>query len=174
MMRSCRELRPASRSTRLLITELSQNTWVASRLEADSPCSICAAEISADQHRDETSRISRGIRDCLNRLPIRSQTGPGGERCIPPCSTVVMTWTHRSHNQYTLGGRPNPLRAQPLNRLAGQVRNQLEVLVDMEDCVVVDLSGRGDQEIRDRGGPVLTAFGQSLQHLYRAVLNRRS
>ncbi len=63
-------------------------------------------------------------------------------------------------------------RRQALDRLAGDVRDDLEVLVKVQHRQPCEFGGSGDDQVRDRGGAVLASIGEQRQHLDGSVFNR--
>lgn len=63
--------------------------------------------------------------------------------------------------------------SQPLDRLAGHLPDQVEVLVEMQDNQAGELSGSGDHEVRNTWRPVLAAVGEKKLDLDGAVLDGR-
>lgn len=62
-------------------------------------------------------------------------------------------------------GKSNLGEGKSLDGLARDVGDQLEVLVEMEHGQSCVLRDRGDEEVRDRGSPMLAPLGKSGKHL---------
>ena len=62
------------------------------------------------------------------------------------------------------------LDAEALHWLAGEVGDEVEVLVEMEHGALIELGHCGDQQVGDGGSAVLAALGQEALHLHGPVL----
>src|SRR5215469_11465787 len=62
---------------------------------------------------------------------------------------------------------------EPLEGLAGNGGDDLEVLVDVQNGKPAQFSSCGDDEVGDRGRPVLTAISEQGQDFDSPVLNSR-
>jgi hypothetical protein len=58
-----------------------------------------------------------------------------------------------------------------LKRLASDVRDQLEILIEMKDGQARQLRGGGNQDVGDRRGAVVTSVGKSGQYLDSPILD---
>lgn len=64
-------------------------------------------------------------------------------------------------------------RSQALGRLTGDLGDQVEVLVDVQNDEPGQLGGRGDDEVRHRGRTVPSAIGEQGLHLHGSILDGR-
>ena len=69
---------------------------------------------------------------------------------------VVATYLFDPHGTVTAGS----LNVEALDRLAGDLCDQLEVLIDVKHCEAGELGGCADQQIGNRWGPVFAALGE--------------
>lgn len=62
---------------------------------------------------------------------------------------------------------------EPLHGLAGDVCDELEVTVKMQDRQSCHFGGRGDEQVRDGRSAVLTTVGERGLDLYSSILDHR-
>lgn len=63
------------------------------------------------------------------------------------------------------------MSGEALDRLAGDIRDDLEILVEVQHGQSGEFGRGGDDQIRDRRSPVLASIGEKRQHLHRSVLD---
>ena len=68
------------------------------------------------------------------------------------------------------GSRRDLFGAEAFHRLAGEFRDQVEVLIHVEHRLVVQFSSRGNQQIRDGRRAMLSPLGHQALNLDRSIL----
>jgi len=136
------------------------------RTEDDHVMAVAAFDL------DSSRRCVGGRARCRGH---RSQRWERASACVHLAATgPVREATDRIHPVLPEPGRKSRAShrcVNPFDDLAGQVRYQFEVFVQMQDCSPSELGRRGNEEIGNRGCTVLAAVSEESLHLDGTILN---